>query len=116
MVSVQSKEDFQRHVIDNTEKMVLVNFWTWWSDASATMTALFSTLENDLKKDHSIVCVDWDQQKWLAEQLQVFGVPTLLVFDRGRVCSRISGVVSSYELLAYLDEVKKKKLDPGVES
>lgn len=105
MVHIQNKKDFQQHVINCTEKTVLLNFWATWSDACRTMSTTFYSLRVLLNEQHSIVCADWDRQRQLAEQLQVYGVPTLLVFDNGQEKFRISGVVTPGELLVCLDAI-----------
>lgn len=102
MILIKNKNDFQRHVINYTEKTVLLNFWTWWSDGCITMSTTLHSLPPNLKKKYSIVWADWDQQKWLVDTLQIYGVPTLLIFKNGKVKGRLSGVISPAEILSHL--------------
>lgn len=106
VVYIQNREDFQQHVINCTEKTVLLNFWTGWSDSCGTMSTTFDWLRYFLDKGHSIACADWDRQRWLADQLRVYGVPTLLVFDQGRVKLTLLGVILPDVLLTCLSNLK----------
>lgn len=101
---IQNENDFRQYVINCTEKTVLLNFWTWWSDPCNTMSATFHSLNPLLSDQHSIVCADWDRQRWLGHRLQIYGVPTLLIFENGQVKLRISGVISPGELLTCLTD------------
>lgn len=110
MFHIINRKDYQTHVIDYTDKTVLLNFWTGWSDACGTMANTFHLLQNSLGEQHYIGFADWDQQRWLADLLYVYGVPTLLVFDQGLVKATILGVISPEELLALLNNVKIQHL------
>ena len=104
MIHIQDREDFQRHVINCTEKKVLLNFWTDWSDACGSMSTTLSLMNNVLNDQYNLVYADWDRQRWLADQLHVYGVPTLLILDQGQIKSTHLGVIPPDALLSCLSK------------
>lgn len=106
MIHIQNREDYQQHVINCTEKIVLLNFWTDWSDACGKMSTTFSLMSILLDHQYNLVYADWDRQKWLADQLCVYGVPTLLVLDQGRLKSTLLGVIDPDALLSCLGSIR----------
>ncbi len=102
VIRIDNEMDFQRHVLNCKQKAVLLNFWAWWSEPCTTMATTMARLRPLVKERYSLARADWDRQKWLVERLHIYGVPTLLVFTKGEIRARISGVVSAGELLELL--------------
>ncbi len=105
MVCLVDEDSFNEHVL-HTGSMVLVNFWAWWSDECHTMSSLMRNVAHLLDEQDAIVQVDWDQQKKLAQELEVFGVPTLLIYICGREVARRSGIMSNDDLAKLIIEAK----------
>ena len=108
MLCVVDKDSFNEHVL-HTRSMVLVNFWAWWSDECHTMSSLMRNVAHLLDEEDTIVQVDWDQHKKLAQELEVFGVPTLLMYICGREVARRSGTMSNDDLAKLIIEAKNRE-------
>jgi len=108
MIPVVNKETFKDNVLNN-HGMVLVNFWAWWNDECRNMSILMHKVVSALDEYDKIVQVDWDQQKRLAQELEVFGVPTLLIYVGGTEVARYSGSMSKGGLLKRIVEAKNTK-------
>lgn len=105
MFYVVDANNFKEQVLDN-RGMVLVNFWTWWSSECRNMSALMRKVDGLLDEQDAIVQIDWKQQKQLAQELEVVGVPTLLIYIEGREVARYLGKMEKDELLKRILEAK----------
>lgn len=106
MFNVVDANNFEKQVI-HANDMVLVNFWAWWSYECRKMSSLMKKVDGILDEGDTIVQIDWDQQKKLAQELEVFGVPTLLIYVGGREVARYSGIMRKNELLKRIMDAKK---------
>ena len=78
---------FGEYVLES-KGLVVANFWTLWSDECRHMSALMADVQHLLDEQDSILQVDWDQERQLAQKLDILGVPTLLLFDCGNEVAR----------------------------
>ncbi|MGP8320102.1 MAG: thioredoxin family protein [Methanosarcinaceae archaeon] len=89
--------------------MVLVNIWAWWSDECRIMSSLMRNVAELLDKEDTIVQIDWEQQKHLTQKLEVFGVPTLLIYIDGCEAARRSGTMNRDDLMKLIAAVKSRE-------
>lgn len=106
MFYVVDENNFEKQVLQ-TKGMVLVNFWAWWGAECRKMSSLMKKVDGILDEGDTIVQIDWDQQKKLAQRLEVFGVPTLLIYLDGNEVARYSGIMNKNELVKRIIEAKK---------
>jgi thioredoxin 1 len=93
--------DFQNIV--NGDKPVLVDFFAEWCGPCKMMGPILSQLKEKIGDQAVILKVNVDKNPELAAQLQVRGVPTLIVFKKGEVKWRQSGVVPADHLAQVLN-------------
>lgn len=105
--------EFGEHVL-KSKGVVLVNFWSPWSDECRYMSSLMDDVRDLLDEEDSIVQVDWDQERKLVQELEVFGVPTLLLFVCGNEVARYYGTMSEDDVRKCVEKAKKKKEDAMV--
>ncbi len=80
------------------QKKVLVDFHATWCGPCKMMTPILKELKEELGNDVRIVKIDVDKNQGLAQKYQVRGVPTIMLFQEGKVLWRQSGVVSAPQL------------------
>ena len=102
---VTGVKDFEDQVLENSG-LVLVNFWAWWSDECGRMSAVMRKVTDLLDEKDAIVQLDWDHHRGLARALEVFGVPTLLIYMKGNEVGRYSGTMSEGDLMWRVIEAK----------
>ena len=83
----------------NQETPVLVDFYAEWCGPCKMMTPILKDVKDNLKNRVFIIKIDVDKNKAIAEKYQVRGVPTMLLFKKGKQVWRQSGVLQKSELI-----------------
>ena len=84
--------------IINGEKPVLVDFYAEWCGPCKVMKPILKELKTKIGDNATILQIDVDKSPQTAGFYQIQGVPTLIVFKKGKAVWRQSGVVSAGEL------------------
>lgn len=85
-----------------SEKPVLIDFYADWCGPCKALAPHISELKKQVGDRARILKIDVDRNPALAQQLQVQGVPTLMIYHQGKLLWRQSGVVPAAELLKVL--------------
>ncbi len=89
--------------IINQETPVLVDFSATWCGPCKTMIPILKEVKKQLKDKVKIIKIDVDKNKSIATSFQVQGVPTLILFKKGKQVWRQSGVVPTNQLVPLLE-------------
>lgn len=81
------------------DKPVLVDFFADWCGPCKTLAPILQEAKKELGEAVKIVKIDVDRNQRLAEQFQVRGVPTLILFKSGVQLWRQSGIVPKDNLV-----------------
>ncbi len=84
--------------IVNEEIPVLVDFYADWCGPCKSMAPVLKRLKAELKDAVKIVKINVDTNQELAAKYKVRGVPTFMVFKKGKQTWRQSGMQSVSQL------------------
>jgi len=88
----------------NSESPTLVDFTATWCGPCQTLAPILKEVAGQVKDQARILKVDIDRNPDAARFYQVQSVPTLILFKKGQVKWRQSGVVPGSMIL---DEIRK---------
>ncbi|WP_310992179.1 thioredoxin [Aequorivita marina] len=96
-----------KNIIDG-ETPVLVDFFADWCGPCKMLAPILKNVKDELGDSIKIVKIDVDKNQPLAQQYQVRGVPTMLLFQNGKQLWRQSGVLQKEELIAIINQHKNE--------
>lgn len=94
-------ETFHDVVADS--QLVLVDFFATWCQPCKMMHPILKQVKDVLGDRIRIIKIDVDTRHALAQQYQIQSVPTLMLFRKGEVLWRASGLMQKPELLSTID-------------
>ncbi|MGY6562955.1 MAG: thioredoxin [Luteibaculaceae bacterium] len=99
---METKETFAQ--IINGETPVLIDFYATWCGPCQMMHPILEQLSNDMGDTLRILKIDVDKNPAPAQTFKVQGVPTLMLFKKGTMLWRQSGVLPAHELKKIIAE------------
>jgi thioredoxin 1 len=87
------------------ETPVLVDFYAEWCGPCKMMAPILKQVKDELGDNLTILKVDVDRNPEAAQHFNVQGVPTLMIFKKGEVKWRQSGVVPAMAIKQTLGRI-----------
>lgn len=88
--------------IIHSGKPVLADFFATWCGPCKMMTPILKDVKQAVGDAVTIIKIDVDKNPQAANEFQVQGVPTLILFKNGKAVWRQSGVVPKAELVGVI--------------
>lgn len=95
-----TKENFEQEVL-HSEKPVLLDFWASWCGPCRMLSPIVDEVAQE-RSDVKVGKVNVDEQPELAGEFGVMSIPTLLVFENGKLVNQAVGARPKSSVLALL--------------
>lgn len=105
---MEEKKSFKQ--IIQSEKPVLVDFYATWCGPCQMMQPILTELSKRLGSRATILKIDVDKNQAVAEAYRIQGVPTLMIFKRGEMLWRQSGVMNVSQLEHVIGQFETKEI------
>lgn len=92
----------------NGDQPVLVDFSAEWCGPCKMMPPILKELKDELKDSITILKLDIDRNPNVARDYQIQSVPTLVIFQKGVVKWRQSGVIPAKQLKQIVQQVTQQ--------
>ena len=103
---MNKKETFQDIISSNTP--VLVDFFATWCGPCKTMSPILESFAKQMGDKVRVIKIDIDKATAASAVYKVQSVPTLILFQKGKILWRVSGVVQKQQLEQVIKELTVK--------
>lgn len=93
--------------IINSSQPVLVDFFATWCGPCKQLSPVLENTAKTLGDRVKIIKVDVDKNPGAASAYQVRGVPTMILFQNGKIKWRASGYMNERQLLDQINQALK---------
>jgi thioredoxin 1 len=88
----------------NSEKPVLIDFSAEWCGPCKVMAPILEQVKREIGDKATVIKIDVDRNQHVSQSLNITGVPTLMIYKRGKQLWRQSGVLDKNRLIGILNQ------------
>ncbi len=86
------------------ETPVLVDFHATWCGPCKQLSPIIEEIAVDLKGKIKVIKIDIDKNQKAAEVYQIKGVPTMILFHKGKILWKQSGVMPKQNIIGIIQQ------------
>ncbi|MFH1171473.1 MAG: thioredoxin [bacterium] len=98
---------FEQEVL-KANKPVLVDFWATWCGPCRIQSPIVEELANEVGDRYAIGAIDVDANPATSQKYNILSIPTLMIFQHGKIVWRSSGLTQKDRLLEELNKLSTK--------
>jgi protein disulfide-isomerase len=104
---MSTKKQFNsfEEMLSGSDVPVLVDFYAEWCGPCRIMATILEQVNAQLQGRIRIVKIDTEKYPQLANEYQIYALPTLVLFKQGRPVERIEGVLQPSDLVRRLESL-----------
>ena len=88
-----------------SDRPVLIDFHAEWCQPCKVLSPIVKQVKERMGEKVSVLKIDVDRNQQLAQNLAIQGVPTLMIYRKGELKWRRSGVVSAEAIIQQLEYI-----------
>ena len=96
-------ENFEKDVLKN-QKPVLTDFWASWCSPCLQLSLILESIAEEMKDQIVIAKHNIDDFPNMPSRYGVRGIPTMLLFKNGELCSTKVGMTTKSNILTWIRE------------
>ena len=97
-----SDETFEEEVISKG-KPIIVDFWAEWCGPCKQIGPILEEISNEYREKVTIGKLDVDENPEIASKYQIRGIPTMMLFNNGKLVDTKVGMSSKNDLIQWID-------------
>ena len=98
LIEIENKTEFEEKVL-NAEGRVLVDFFATWCGPCKMQLPIIDALVEE-NENINVAKVDIDKNRDIAMEYNIMSVPTLALFENGKIVKEVLGLHSKDDLLS----------------
>ncbi|MBF2004823.1 MAG: thioredoxin [Chlorogloeopsis fritschii C42_A2020_084] len=104
---MSTKKQFNsfEEMLSGSDVPVLVDFYAEWCGPCRMMATILEQVNAQLQGRIRVVKIDTEKYPQLANDYQIYALPTLVLFKQGKPVERIEGVLQSSDLMQRLESL-----------
>lgn len=102
MVKETTDQTFQDDVV-NSDKPVLVDFWAEWCGPCKQIAPIIDEIADEKGDKIDVVKINIDKNPEIPTQHGIRGIPTLILFDKGKPVSTKVGALPKSAISEWID-------------
>lgn len=99
---IVTTESFQADVLQ-ANGLVIVDFWAEWCGPCKIMTPILEGIAKE--KNVTLATVDVGKEPKLAEAMDIFSIPTIMIYKNGKIKETFIGVTPKAKVETAIDQV-----------
>ncbi len=109
-------KDFNKDVLERSHVIpVLVDFWAEWCGPCRTLGPILERLANKYNDRFALVKLNTDEDKEIAAQYGVRGIPNVKLFIKGEVADEFTGALPEHSVEQWINKVIPGKYTEEIE-
>ena len=111
-----TSETFQTAVVERSSSvLVLVDFWAEWCGPCKMLTPILEEAVEGFDGKVELVKVNTDENRELASQFHIRGIPAVKAFRNGEMISEFQGALPKHQVEAFIRKCLPSEADEWVE-
>lgn len=91
-------------LVKASDKPIVVDFWAPWCGPCLSFAPTYEKVADQEKSNFVFAKVDTERNPQASQAYGIRGIPTLIVFDKGKEKARISGALPGPQFLQWLKQ------------